>query len=364
MSDLEVGGLQRHAIDLARRLRARGYFVKLVVARDNVSPRLLEGMQPEDYVLLNDSRRMLDPRSWPRAWRTVAGFRPDVVVGVGPTPPSIMAFGRLAGRVRAKLACTFGTTIPKPRDPSTKPLFGWTMARTDALAYCSQVQAAFWKARGVASRNDVVIYNGVDTEAYRPPSAAERAAGRALVGLADGDYVVGHVGAFRVEKNHVQLVQAVHDLRAEGLPAKGLFVGGGVTRPEIEAKAAALGVTDHIVLAGEHSDVRPFIHAMDMGVLCSTGVETFSLSALEMLSSGVPMVHSLLGGAAEMMRDEVNGYLFPIGDTARLVQVLTEAAAPSVRARLSAAARADILARFAIETMVDQYDVLFRRLAA
>jgi glycosyltransferase involved in cell wall biosynthesis len=364
LSDLEVGGLQRHAIDLAAHLRRRGYFSNLVVSRDNVSPRLLAGMATDDYVLLNETRKMLDPRSWPRAWKTVAGFRPDVVVGVGQTPLNLMALGKTFGQLDAGLVCTYGTTIPRPRDWRRRPLFRWALRRTDTLAYCSRNQADFCKTLGLGSRRDMVIYNGVDTEAHRPASPAEKIDARSAIGLSASDYVVGLLGAFRPEKNHGQLVRAVQALRARGIPAKALFIGGGATRPAVEADTAALGMSDHVVFAGEHADVRPLIRAMDVGVLCSTAVETFSLSALEMLSTGVPMVHSRLGGAAEMVQDDLNGFLFPIGDTDRLVEILEALADTPRRERISLSARRHVLENFSIEHMVDQYDSLFRSLAS
>jgi glycosyltransferase involved in cell wall biosynthesis len=132
MSDLEVGGLQRHAIDLAKQLRQRDWFVRIVVSRDNISPNLTAQMNPDDYVLLRERRRMLDPRSWPRQWRTIADLHPDLVVGVGQMPIDLLAIWKALGKLNAGLVCTFGTTIPRPRDWMRRPLFAWAIRRTDS----------------------------------------------------------------------------------------------------------------------------------------------------------------------------------------------------------------------------------------
>jgi glycosyltransferase involved in cell wall biosynthesis len=205
----------------------------------------------------------------------------------------------------------------------------------------------------------MVIYNGVDTKWFSPATPTQRLSARTTLGLQADDLVFGLVGAFRPEKNHMQLVEAVKRLREAGRAAKVLFIGSGVTRPEVERQVVAMGLADHVIFAGEHSDVRGFIAALDAGVLCSVAVETFSIAALELMASGVPMVHSRLGGAAELIEDGVDGQIFDIGNTDQLVAALARFAEPTYRMKMSAAARGKVLRAFGIAEMVDQYVTLF-----
>jgi len=358
MPNLAVGGLQRHAIDLAEELRCRGYFAKIIICRDYVSSNLQSQMAPDDYILLDEQRKMLDPRSWPRQWRAINTLRPDIVIGVSQTPIIVLAILKALGKLKAKLGCTFGTTIPRPRDWMRRPLFKWALRRTDALIYCSTLQAAFWRRKGLRSLRDMVIYNGIRTDAFAPAGALRDEARKALAFAAD-DVVFGLVGAFRPEKNHGQLVDAVWRLRADGFPAKAVFIGDGATRPQVQARVTELGLGDHILFAGEHADVRPWIRALDAGVLCSVAVETFSIAALELMASGMPMIHSRLGGAAEMIDDGVDGFIFDIGNTDQLVAAMKALADPAVRATMSAAARDKVLTKFTMDAMVAQYIDLF-----
>jgi glycosyltransferase involved in cell wall biosynthesis len=160
----------------------------------------------------------------------------------------------------------------------------------------------------------------------------------------------------RPEKNHVQLVEAVARLRARDIPARALLVGDGAMRPAIEARARALGVSDHVRITGFQADVRPLVGACDAVVLCSTAVETFSLAALEAMALGRPVVQSQIGGAAEMTVPGENGALFPVGDTRALVERLAELADPAARRRMGAAARATVEARFCERAMVERYE--------
>jgi glycosyltransferase involved in cell wall biosynthesis len=95
-------------------------------------------------------------------------------------------------------------------------------------------------------------------------------------------------------------------------------------------------VAPHVTVTGLQQDVRPLLGACDVLTLCSTAVETFSLAALEAMALARPVVHSDVGGAAEMIRDGEQGFLFPVNDTAALVGRLHALADPAVRERLEA----------------------------
>ena len=60
---------------------------------------------------------------------------------------------------------------------------------------------------------------------------------------------------------------------------------------------------------GEIEDVRPVLAALDVFVLPSIAVESFSNAALEAMSMGRPVILSDIGGAREMIHDGVEGYV-------------------------------------------------------
>jgi glycosyltransferase involved in cell wall biosynthesis len=69
---------------------------------------------------------------------------------------------------------------------------------------------------------------------------------------------------------------------------------------------------------------------MDVFVMPSTSVEVFSNAVLEAMSVGVPVISSDTGGASEMIRDGVDGFVYPRHDVEclsdRLYTVMTDAA--------------------------------------
>src|SRR5205823_8055076 len=240
-----------------------------------------------------------------------------------------------------------------------RPLF-W---RSSCTAFVCERQKRHWLSRGVFGRRNDVIYNGVDLEHWQPPEGETSASPlRRALGFAASDYVIGLSAVLRPEKNPAQLIDALARLRAMGLPARALFIGDGEERGAVEARARALGVADRFVISGFQEDVRPFISACDVVALTSF-TEAFSLAAIEAMALGRPVVHPAVGGAAEMIHSGQEGWRFPVGDTATLVDRLASLADPVVRARMGDNARTTVGARFSERTMVERYEQLLAELA-
>jgi glycosyltransferase involved in cell wall biosynthesis len=202
-----------------------------------------------------------------------------------------------------------------------------------------------------------VIHNGIDADHFCDRS--DREARRALrneLGFAESDYVIGILAVLRPEKNHVQLVDAAAALQARGIAARVLMIGDGEMRSTIEARALSLKGERNVAITGFQQDVRPYISACDVVVLCSVAVETFSLAALEAMAMGRPVIHSDIGGASEMIVPGRNGFLFPAGDTKALVDKLAVLSDRAVAERMGHEARAMVTARFSERMMVDRYE--------
>lgn len=233
-----------------------------------------------------------------------------------------------------------------------RPLF-WG---ADCAVFVCEKQRRYWRRRGVFSRRNEVIYNGVDTDEFS--DAHDAGAGgrmRAALGLRDSDYVIGTAAVMRPEKNHLQLVDAIARLRARGIPARALIIGDGPMRAAVEARARERKVENDVVITGFQRDVRPHVAACDVMTLCSF-TEAFSLAALEAMALGKPVVHAEVGGAAEMISPGHNGYLFPVGDTGAFVGALTALANRRDSRRMGGNARRVVEALFSAETMENRYE--------
>ena len=349
------GGAERHSITLANRLAERGHECAAVYVKND--PSQLDRLQlAEGRVHCLHAQRYLDLPAVRKLRGLIEEFLPAVVVAANPYALLYASLALRLGAARPPLMATFHSTKLLNAKEHLQMLFYRPFFWNAACAvFVSERQRAHWRRRQVFARRNEVIHNGVDTERWQPWSREEQAALRRALGFSEDELVLGMSAVLRPEKNPVQLVEAVAALRLRGIPARALLIGDGEMRPAVEARARALGVAADVAITGLQREVRPFVAACDALVLCSS-TEALSLAALEAMALGKPVVHSDVGGAPELIRHGRNGFLFPAGDTAALVDRLAQLADRSLCQRMGARARECAETRFSERSMVERYE--------
>lgn len=362
---LAHGGAERHAIALMNRLSERRHECHAVYVKGGAGQLERLRLRGGATVQCLDAARYFDVSALRRFAHHLLRIEPAAIVAANPFALMYAALAMRLSRRRVPLVVTFHSNRllglkEQLQMAAYRPLF-WG---ADCAVFVCESQRRYWRRRGVCARRNEVIYNGVDTDAFsgaRDPGAGARM--RAALGFRDTDYVIGVAALLRPEKNHLQLVDALARLRAKGIPAKALLVGDGPMREAIRVRARARRVEDDVVITGLQHDVRPYVAACDVMTLCSF-TEAFSLSALEAMALGKPVVHSAVGGAAEMIRPGHNGELFPVGDTGAYVDKLTVLADREVSGRMGRNARLVVRALFSELAMVDRYEKVLLELCA
>jgi len=357
------GGAERHTITLANKLTERGHQSHVAYVKND--PSQLDRLRDPASVQWLGARRYFDPVAVKNLAGLLARVSPTSILAANQYAMFYAAMARSLARVRIPLVATWHTTVlqtAKERFQMLyyRPVF-WS---TDCLVYVCEAQHRYWRERSVHSRRrNEVIYNGVDTSHWRAFDPIRGKAHRRELGFDDDDFVVGLSAVLRPEKNHLQLVEAVARLRAQGAPAKALMIGDGPMRGAVQERASALGIADHVVITGFQQEVRPFIAASDVIVLTSFA-EAFPLSAVEAMAMQRPVVHSEVGGAPEMIHPGQEGYLFPVRDTDAFVERLGRLRDPLERERMGIIARATVEARFSEKAMVDRYERVLQEVEA
>jgi glycosyltransferase involved in cell wall biosynthesis len=357
MGSLSHGGAELHAIAVMNRLAERRHECHAAYIKSGASLLDRLRLRGGGTVRCLNAARYFDARAVGDLAAHISLVRPSVVVAAN---PYALMYSWLALRFslpRVPLVVTYHSTrllgVKEQLQMMMYRLFFWT---SDCSIFVCERQRRHWSRRGVYSPRNEVIYNGVDTDEFRDDQdPEERRALRSRLGFRDADYVIGVSALLRPEKNHLQLVDAVAELHKAGIPARALMIGEGEMRKAIEARAAELGIGGDVAITGLQQDVRPYVRACDVMVLCST-TEAFSLAAIEAMALGRPVVHSDVGGAAEMIFPGRNGFLFPVGDTKALVDKLAILADGAVARRMGRDARQVVEARFSEKQMVDRYE--------
>jgi glycosyltransferase involved in cell wall biosynthesis len=356
---LAYGGAERHAITLANRLAERGHECHMAwVKRDSAQLGRLRLASPGSALCL-DAARYLDVGAAGRLAGALASHRPEALVAANPYALMYASLARVRARLRLPLIVVYHSTRwPGVKEQAKLLAYRLCMWAASRAVFVCEYQRRYCLRRGLCSRHNAVIHNGVDLESLRDVATPEeRRTLRAALGYNDADYVLGIVGGLRPEKNHMQLLEATARLRARGLPAKALFIGDGPTRAVIESCARARGLEQHLLITGFRDDIRPFVAASDVMCMCSL-TEALPLAAIEAMAMSRPVVHSQVGGAAELIEPGHNGLLFPVSDTTALVDCLLSLADAGARAAMGRAARRTVERSFSEGGMIDGYEEL------
>jgi glycosyltransferase involved in cell wall biosynthesis len=137
------------------------------------------------------------------------------------------------------------------------------------------------------------------------------------------------------------------------------MVGDGPDRVHAEAEARELGLHEKVFFLGKIEAVAPLLAGADLFLLPSAS-ESFGLSALEALASGVPVIATKVGGLPEVVRDGETGVLCPVGD----IDAMSEAAVEILRdtnrwQSMSSLAAADSRERFSLDAIVADYEAFY-----
>src|SRR5687767_993446 len=213
---------------------------------------------------------------------------------------------------------------------------------------------------GFPARRIQVVHNGIDPA--RRPTAIHRHVARELLGLSPDAFVVGTVGRLDPVKNLRLMLQA-HAMVLQRHPhAHAVFVGDGAERAALEATAANLGITGSVTFAGYRPDVRTLLPAFDVYLNCSN-YEGVSLTILEAMAAGLPVVATPVGGNPEVVVDHETGFLVPA--QARSIADAIGRLVVDARGRhlLGDAGRWRVMRHFSMARMVNEYASLYLGLA-
>lgn len=215
---------------------------------------------------------------------------------------------------------------------------------------------------GIAPHKVALIYNGIDTERYRP--ASERPAPWPAGFAPAGSVVIGTVGRLDSVKAYDVLLKAFAQARedAEMASLRLVIVGDGPERAALERLAHSLGIASAVWLAGARDDVPQLLQAMDVYV-CSSIAEGVALTVLEAMASGLPVVATRVGGNPELVLAGETGALVPASDPQALTQALAYYATHFGSLRQQGqAGRKRVQAHFSIDAMTAGYCALYDRL--
>ena len=367
---LDVGGVPAHLMLLVEGLRGRGY--DITVACGDCDADHAQRLARLGIPVVNvPMRRLLSPMADIRALAQLCllirrgGF--DVVH----THMSKAALlGGIAARLaRAPVAVNTAHNLGSIAMPKRwlRALF-WVYDKTlltlttDVVVTVSQwVRDDVVRRRVLSPGRLAMIPNGHRSALRRTQTSSPLASLLASNPGADR-LIVGCVARLVWFKGLHALVEAIPQVLKACANTLFVIVGDGPLRIELEARAVALGVADHLVFLGERHDVPELLQEFDLFVLPSVS-EGMPVTILEAMEAARAVVATRVGGVPELVVDGVTGLLVPPRDPdalgAAIVRLLLD---PAMRERMGQQGRERVLDQFSADAMVGSTHALFRRL--
>ena len=354
VDSLEVGGAERHVVDLAAALCRKGHEVEVACS---VAGGLAQRLQEAGVPFRPLTERLVKRRVSPAYARGVGRLLRE------------KAFDLVHAHIYASaVAAAIATRKTGPRlvitehtEASwqtwwTRRVSRWAHGRSShTIAVSTPIRRRLIEKDRVPPDRVSLIPNAVIPAPDDPPNLSGT--------LPDGwleEPLVGVVARLQPEKGVATFLKAAALVSKASPRARFLVVGDGPLREELRDLVGRLGVEDRVRFLGYRTEARALIRLLDVLVVPSL-TEGSPLIVLEAMAAGVPVVASAVGGVPDQARHGEEGLLVPPGDPEALAGAMDELLRDPRRARrLGAAGRRRTENGFSHETLVRRIEGVYR----
>lgn len=358
LRSLDIGGAERQAVLLARKLAERGHAVTVATFYGGGALEAELAGAGVSLAVLGKRGRGDVLGFGARLASFVRDVQPDVLYSFLPVPNLLSLIAPRRARRPRRIWGIRASDMDMRR-------YDWLSALThalepafaglaDAVVANSEVGAAAAIARGVPRERIHVVRNGVDLERFRPDAAARDHA-REAWGIEADELVVGHMARFDPMKDHATFVDAMALAirKRPNLSAVIATTASGQDRATLEALVGRAGLNGRVrVIDGAAADASQIMNGFD--VFCSSSAygEGWSNVLCEAFATGllcaatdVGDAHAIIGNAGAVCAP-----CDPAGLSDALLNVAERRAASPGATVLEARARA---ALFTPQAMTD-----------
>lgn len=341
---LELGGVERGTVDLAKALKARGEGAVVISGGGALVAELQKENIPH-YALPVGQKSFFSLSLVSRIAEIIQKENIDLVHARSRVP------GWLAWLAARKTGVPFITTC---HGYYSHHLMSYVMGWGKRVIVPSQVIARHMiQDFGVAPERIVLIPRGVDlshftfdADKYEKP--------------APQTFRILNLGRFSPIKGQVEFLRSIHELKQRGIPVEAWLVGSeGVGKTkytnQIQQTIHQLGLEKIVKLPGTRRDVPELLKEADVLVLSSLVPESFGRVLIEAGASGVACVATELGGALEIIENGKDGLLVPPRDEKAMADGIAYFLLHRDRAKeMASRFREKIVQKYSLDQMVDK----------
>ncbi len=342
---LQVGGLEKFVLDL------------IANYSPNIRPYIVclegKGELGERYVNLHIDELSKEPGiSWKVLRQLTALIRQHKIDIIHTHNPSPHFYGAIAGFLtrRPIIHTKHGRNYPTEKKKVLLNRISSLLTDTvvavskDAAAVCLDIEK-------IPASKVTTILNGSDTTLFSP---AQKVTDR------NKSVRIGIVARLSSEKDHATLLHSAKILAGQTDRFQLAIIGGGSLQNSLEQLKDELGLAGYVSFLGMRHDIPELLRNLDIFVLSST-TEGISLTLLEAMASGLPIVATDVGGNPEVVVDGVTGYLVPPRDPAKMAEMLLKLVKDQqLRQQMGDKGRERVIQQFSITETARQYEDLYQ----
>ena len=243
--------------------------------------------------------------------------------------------------------------------------------RAEVVTGASSAQIQSCLKSGLDPRKLIRIPNGVDLADFRPVSDGDRVRVRQKLGLKPDGFFIAFVGSAIARKGLDVLIRAFLQIRSKVIDAQLLVVGpydsgdpAFKLANDLKRELEASNQSSHVHWVGRVANVRDYMLASDVFCL-PTRREGFGIVIIEAMAAGLPVVVARLDGVTtDIVQSEREGILVtghnPDDYASAVLRLHMD---PPMAREMQRAARARAVSHFSLESAVEGYAQLYRKLA-
>ncbi len=311
---LDVGGLEQVVVDLCNNLPDAG--VECILGCLSHAGAKAKQTTVEQIWLggLKQNKRLPDTKVLRSLCRLINDYRIDLIHSHNPTAH---LYGALASLITMRPHIHTIHGRGKSRETYKRALLRRMLTRfTDNIVSVSDdVKTKLVQVDRLPDRKIKTILNGVDTDACQPIESLEaRKELRRQLGIPENLFVIGSVGRLAAEKNYPLMVDAFSKFHKAYSNSHLVIVGDGSEMQFIKVMIEKLSLQHCCSLPGMRSDISDWMKCFDVFSLSSI-TEGTSVTLLEALATGVPIVATDVGGNRAVVNPPDCGLIVDDGDS-------------------------------------------------
>ncbi len=240
--------------------------------------------------------------------------------------------------------------------PTMKNVACYALQKCDALtAVSNYLRKETEEIFGIPEGRIRTIYNFVNPQFFNP-----RLRENAPMSTED-DFICLHSSNLRKVKSPLDVIRIFHAMAQQSVhPMKLWILGDGPLQSEMARLVASLNIENQVKFMGIHTNVGPIIANADL-LIQPSKEESFSLSALEAMACGVPVLAARAGGLPEVVKDGETGFLFSTGDIRDAAEKgLSLIRNPDLHETMRRNSAKHAIEMFNMDSIVHRYDRLYR----